>query len=96
MLDAKNNFWTDFYAVLKTKRRSITRPEMKIIEKHFSQLFKIILETGHIPEKCYDALGFPKDKVSGVVFDRNYGIETDWMQREKLLTHWFQQHLKLA
>ena len=64
MLDAKHKFWTDFYAVLKTKRRSITRSEMKIIEKHFSQLFKIILETGHIPEKCYDALGFPKNYIS--------------------------------
>ena len=30
-----------------------------------------MLETGHIPEKVYDALGFTKYGVSGVVYDRN-------------------------
>ena len=55
-----------------------------------------MLETVHIPEKFYDALVFPKDKVSGVVYYRNCGIEREWMQREKLLTPWFQQHLRLA
>ena len=69
---------------------------MKIIEKRFSQLFKIMLETGHTPEKVYDALGFPKDQVSGVVYNCNDGIDREWMQRAKLLTHWFQQHLRLA
>ena len=33
-----------------------------------------MLETGHIPEKFNDALGFPKDEVIGVVYARNYGI----------------------
>ena len=61
----------------------------------FSQLFKIMLETGHIPEKVYDALGFPKDEVRGFICNRNDGIEKEWMQRSKLLTHWFQQHLRL-
>ena len=37
MLDAKQKPWPDFYTNLKRKRRSITRSEMKIIEKHFSQ-----------------------------------------------------------
>ena len=55
-----------------------------------------MLETGHIPEKVYDALGFPKYGVSGVVYDLNYGIERYWMQQEKVLNHWFQQHLRLA
>ena len=69
MLDAKHKLWPDFYAIKKTKRRSITRSEMQMIEKHFSQLFKITLETGHIPEKVYNALGFPKDKIIGVKYD---------------------------
>ena len=56
----------------------------------------MMLETGHIPEKCYDALGFPKDEVNCVVFDRNDGIKREWMQRAKVLTHWFLQHLSLA
>ena len=46
MLDAKHNFWPDFYEIKKTKRRIITRSEMQMIEKHFSQFFKIMLETG--------------------------------------------------
>ena len=50
---------------------------MQIIEKYFSQLFKIMLETGHILEKVYDALGFTKDEVSDVVYDRNYGIDRE-------------------
>ena len=75
MLDAKHKFWPNFYEILKTKIRSITRYEMQMIEKHFSQFFKIMLETGHIPEKVYDALAFPKDEVSGVVYDRNDGID---------------------
>ena len=33
MLDAKHNFWPDFYENLKTKRGSITRSEMQMIEK---------------------------------------------------------------
>ena len=41
-----------------------------------------MLETGHIPEKVYDALGFLKDDVGGVVYDRSYGIERYWMQQE--------------
>ena len=69
---------------------------MQMIEKHSSQLFKIMLETGHIPEKVYGALGFLKNEVSGVVYDINDGIERECMQRAKLLTHWFQQHLRLA
>ena len=96
MLDAKHNFWPDFYENLKTKRRSITRSEMQIIEKYFSQQLKIMLETGHIPEKVYDALGFPKYRVRGAVYDRNDGIESQCTQRAKLLTHCFQQHLRLA
>ena len=55
-----------------------------------------MLETGHIPEKVYDALGFPKYGVSGVVYDRNDGIEREWVQRAKVLTHWFHQRLSLA
>ena len=51
--------------------------------RFFSQLFKIMLETGHISEKVYDALGFTKYEVSGVVYDCNYGIEWEWMQWEK-------------
>ena len=54
-----------------------------MIEKRFSQLLKIMLETGHIPEKVYDALGFTKYKVIGVVYDCNYGIYIYWMQRKK-------------
>ena len=42
--------------------------------RSFSQLFKIMLETGHIPEKVYYALGFPKDKLIGVKYDRKDGI----------------------
>ena len=59
-------------------------------------MFNITLEIGNIPEKVYDAIGFPKDEVSGVVYDRNYGIERECMQGAKVLTHWFQQHLRLA
>ena len=47
---------------------------MQIIEKRFSQLLKIMLKTGHIPEKVYYALGFPKYEVSGVVYDSNGGL----------------------
>ena len=67
-----------------------------MIERHFSHLLKIMLETGHIPEKVCDALGFTKDEVSGVVYYLNDGIEREWMQQETLLTHWFQKQLRLA
>ena len=87
MLDAKHKFWPDFYEILKTKRRSITRSEMKIIRKRFSQWFKIMLETDHIPEKVYDTLVFPKDEGSGVVYDINDGIGRKWIQQSKVLTH---------
>ena len=55
-----------------------------------------MLETGHIPERVYDSLGFPKDEVSGGVYDRNDVIVREWIQRAKLLTYWFQKHLRLA
>ena len=74
-----HKFGPDFYEILKTKRRSITRSEMKIIKKYFSQQFKIMLETGHIPETFYDALRFKKDGVSGVVYP---GIIVMMEQRE--------------
>ena len=47
---------------------------MQIIEKRLPQLFKTMLEKGSIPGKVYDALGFPKDEVSSVVYNRNDGI----------------------
>ena len=96
MLDTKHRFWPDFYAILKTKRSSITRSEMKIIKKRFSHSFKIMLETDHIPEKVYDTLVFPKDERSGVSYDINDGIEREWIQQAKVLTHWFQQHMRLT
>ena len=95
MLDAKHKLWPDFDEIKKTKRRSITRSEIQMIEKHFSQLLKIMLETGHIPEKVYDSLGFPKYELSGVVYYINDGIEIEQTQRAKLLTHWFQKKLWL-
>ena len=52
-----------------------------MIEKHFSQLFKFMLETGHIPEKFQYALGFKKYQVSGDVYDHDCGIERDWVQQ---------------
>ena len=55
-----------------------------------------MLETGHIPEKVYDDIGLPKYEVSGVVYDCNDRINKWWMQRAKLLNHWFQQHLRLS
>ena len=51
---------------------------------------------GHIPEKVYDALGFPKYEVSGGVYDPNYGIEREWMKISKASTHWFKKQLRLA
>ena len=54
-----------------------------------------MLETGHILEKVYDAIGFTKDEVSGVVYDFNYGIDREWIQQAKVLTHWLQKHLRL-
>ena len=79
----------------RTKRRSITRSEMKMIDKRFPLLFKIMLETGNTPEKVHDDLGFPKYEVSGVVYDTNDGIYREWMQRAKVLNHWFQKHFRL-
>ena len=55
-----------------------------------------MLEKGHIPDKVYGSLGFPKDEVSGVVYDRNDGINIYWMQQVELLTHWLQKHFRLA
>ena len=95
MLDEKHKLWPDFYAILKTKRRSITKSEMAMIEKHFSHLFKIMVEKGHIPEDVYDKLGYPEDEVNGVVYERRDGIEKEWMQRAKIITHQFQQCLRL-
>ena len=48
-----------------------------------------MLETDHIHEKFYDALGFLKYEESGVVCDRNYGIYREWIQEAKVITHFF-------
>ena len=55
-----------------------------------------MLETGHIPEKVYGALRFPKHEVIGVVCDSNDGIEREWIQQAKVLTHWFQKKMWLS
>ena len=55
-----------------------------------------MLEKGHIPDKVYDDLGFPKYWVSYIVYDRNDGIEREWMKQAKVVTRWFQKHLRLA
>ena len=96
MLYAKHKLWPRFYTNSKTKRRIITRSGMQIIEKHFSPFSKIMLETGHIPEKIDYALVFSKDGVSAVVCDCNDGIDREWIQQEKVLTHCFQQQLSLS
>ena len=66
-----------------------------MIGNFFSQQFKIMLETVHIPEKIYDALGFTTYEISVVVYDCNDGLQREWIQRAKVLTHWFCQHLRL-
>ena len=55
-----------------------------------------MFETGNIPENFYYAFGFPKYEVSVVIYYCNDVIESKWIQREKGLTHWFQQYLRLV
>ena len=42
----------------------------------------------------FDDLGYPKDVVSGKLFERHQGIEAEWMQRAKILTHEFRRQLR--
>eukprot|EP00957_Ditylum_brightwellii_P054584 4135666-Ditylum_brightwellii.AAC.1 len=49
---------------------------------------------GHIPEYIFDDLGFPKDKINGTVVLREQGIEQEWMQKVKVITHPYQQELR--
>jgi hypothetical protein len=94
MLDNKHKLWPDFYQILKTKRKKITSDEIKLIERNFEKLYRITMEQGHVPESIYDFLGFPKDEANGNVYERQHGIEAEWMQRAKELTHPFQQQLR--
>jgi hypothetical protein len=94
MLDAKHHLWPDFNKILKTKRQNITKTEMELIEKTFSQLYNVMKDRGYIPESLFDDLGYPKDVVSGKLFERHQGIEAEWMQRAKILTHEFQKQLR--
>ena len=71
MFGVKHKLWPDFYAIFKKNRRSITISEMQMIDTKLSLLFKIMLEIGHIPDKVYDALVFPKYEVSCDVYDLN-------------------------
>eukprot|EP00957_Ditylum_brightwellii_P058522 4437542-Ditylum_brightwellii.AAC.1 len=48
---------------------------------------------GHIPEYVFDDLGFPKNEVNGTAVLREQGIEQEWMQRAKVITHSYQQEL---
>ena len=47
MLYTKHNFWPGFYAIKKTKKRSITRSEMKMIEKKFPNFPNHVVNGSH-------------------------------------------------
>eukprot|EP00957_Ditylum_brightwellii_P203803 15336264-Ditylum_brightwellii.AAC.1 len=43
----------------------------------FENLYRITMEQGHIPEKIYDFLGFPKDEINGKAYERKYRFEAE-------------------
>eukprot|EP00957_Ditylum_brightwellii_P058234 4416097-Ditylum_brightwellii.AAC.1 len=51
---------------------------MELIENTFSQLHNVMRDRGYIPESLFDFLGYPKDIVSGKLFERHQGIEAKW------------------
>eukprot|EP00957_Ditylum_brightwellii_P006852 518826-Ditylum_brightwellii.AAC.1 len=48
---------------------------------------------GYIPEYVFDDLGSLRYEVNGTVVLRELGIEQEWMQRAKVITHPYQQEL---
>eukprot|EP00957_Ditylum_brightwellii_P115124 8779936-Ditylum_brightwellii.AAC.1 len=67
---------------------------MKLIEDNFVTLFNHMNTQRHIPENVFDDLGFPKDEVNGTIVLMEQGIEQEWMQRAKVITHPYQQELR--
>ena len=94
MLDSLHRLWPDLYSILRTKRQNISKTEIMMIERDFKFLFGIMQDKGHIPEKVFDDLGYPKDEVNGNIIERNHGVQQEWMQRAKVITHEYQQELR--
>ena len=95
MVDRIDNAWPDFDAMIRTIRGNVTREELDFLRKNFAVLLKIQMELGHIPEDIFDLLGFPQDAdKDGNIFMRSSGIEREWEQRAKQLTHTYQSWLR--
>ena len=94
MLDRKDKLWPDFFSLLKTKRQNISVSEISLIKSNFTELYNITVDKGHIPEDVYDRMGFPPDSVNGQIYERDYGVEREYMQRAKVITHEYQQELR--
>ena len=94
LLDSKDKLWPDLNKILRTKRKNLTAIEKELVWNNFSELFKITMEKGHVPEEVYDRLNFPKDSVGKRIFERDHPIASEWRQRSKEITHEYQHELR--
>ena len=68
--------------------------EKELVWNNFSELFKITMEKGHVPEEVYDRLNFTKDSVGKRIFERDHPIASEWRQHSKEITHEYQHELR--
>jgi hypothetical protein len=96
IVDKDLNRYLVFNKILATCRQTPTLEEYRTIIDSFEDFFKIMEETGHIPEEHFNVCGIRLYKdINGNDVLRTAGISQESLQCSKCLTHLHQVGMRL-
>ena len=88
MLDAKTHTYPDITMLLRTCKSEVKQEHVNLIFSHFSELYSIMKNEGHITEEVYDRMGFPTDtNYSGTEVKKPDTISQETRHCAKILSH---------
>ena len=88
MIDGKTHTYPDIIKMLQTCKQEVKQDQVDLVFKHFSTLYSIMKEEGHITEEVYDRLGFdPDTNYTGDTVSKPDEISNEMRHRAKVLRY---------
>ena len=88
MIDGETHTYPDIIKMLQTCKQEVKQDQVDLVFKHFSTLYSIMKEEGHITEEVYDRLGFdPDTNYTGDTVSKPDEISNEMRHRAKVLRY---------
>ena len=86
MIDELTETYPDIYKMLNTCKQEVKKEQVDLFFTHFSELYSVMKQDGHITEDVYDRIGFMKDtNYSGTIVPKPDQISNEMRHRAKIL-----------